>query len=96
MCHSNLKIKFQSFLDNFQSAQAAIAEASAAAAEQAKQNMVEAYTNATRMRLNIKIKAPIIFVPVDSMSQEAIAIDLGYLCITNTCSEIANSAVSNI
>lgn len=55
--------------------------------------MVEAYTNATRMRLNIKIKAPIIVIPVDSQSLQAIAIDLGYLFITNACSEIANSAV---
>ena len=81
-------------MDNFQAAQKAVAEASAAAAEQAKQNMVEAYTNATRMRLSIKIKAPIIVVPVDSKSLQAISIDLGYLCITNSCSEIPNSAVS--
>lgn len=83
-------------MDNFQAAQQALAEASAAAAETAKQNMVEAYTHATRMRLNIKIKAPIIIVPVDSQSLEAISIDLGYLCITNACSEIPNSSVSNL
>lgn len=84
------------FLDNFQTAQKAIAEASAAAAETAKQNMVEAYSNATRMRLNIKIKAPIIIVPVDSKSTDAISMDLGYLHISNTCSEIPDSAVCNI
>ena len=80
------------FLDNFQAAQRAIAEASAVAAETAKQNMVEAYSNATRMLLNIRIKAPLIVVPVDSSSLKAIAIDLGHLIISNNCTEIANSA----
>lgn len=83
----------QNFLDNFQTAQQAIADASAAAAETAKQNMVEAYSNAKRMALNIRIKAPIIIVPVDSQSLQAISIDLGHLCITNHCSAIPNSAV---
>ncbi len=87
---------FQSFLDNFQAAQRAIADASAAAAETAKQNMVDAYANATRMRLNIKIKAPIIIVPVDSKSLDAISIDLGSLSITNNCSEIPGSAVCKV
>lgn len=83
----------QNFLDNFQTAQQAIADASAAAAETAKQNMVEAYSNAKRMLLNVRIKAPIIIVPVDSKSLQAISIDLGHLCITNRCSNIPNSAV---
>lgn len=84
------------FLDNFQAAQQAIADASAAAAETAKQNMVEAYSNAKRMLLNVRIKAPIIIVPVDSQSLQAISIDLGHLCITNRCSDIPNSAVVNL
>lgn len=83
------------FLDNFQAAQQALADASAAAAETAKQNMVEAYSNAKRMSLNVRIKAPIIIVPVDSKSLQAISIDLGHLCITNRCSDIPNSAVVN-
>lgn len=81
------------FLDNFQAAQQAIADASAAAAETAKQNMVEAYSNAKRMSLNVRIKAPLIIVPVDSKSLQAISIDLGHLCITNHCSDIPNTAV---
>lgn len=85
----------QGFLNNFQAAQQAIAEASAAAAETAKQNMVEAYSNATRMLLNIRIKAPIIIVPVDSKSRRALSIDLGNLNISNLCSDIPNSATVN-
>lgn len=85
----------QNFLNNFQAAQQAIADASAAAAETAKQNMVEAYSNATRMLLNIRIKAPVIIVPVDSKSLKAITIDLGHLCITNNCVNIPNTAKVN-
>lgn len=82
----------QNFLNNFQAAQQAIADASAAAAETAKQNMVEAYSNATRMLLNVRIKAPIIIVPVDSKSLKAISIDLGHLNISNNCVNIPNTA----
>lgn len=83
-----------SFLDNFQEAQKAIAEASAAAADAAKQNMVDAYSKATRMKLNIRIKAPVIIVPVDSQSLNAICLDLGFLSITNTNTEVAVENVS--
>lgn len=44
------------FLNNFQAAQAAVYEASAAAAAVAKQNAKEAYTKATRMSLDIELK----------------------------------------
>lgn len=71
------------FLDHFQTAQDRIKEASKAAAEAAKQNVVAAYEQATRIKMNIKIKAPIILVPVHSRSLEAIVVDLGNLKITN-------------
>ncbi|XP_052870380.1 intermembrane lipid transfer protein Vps13 [Anopheles cruzii] len=77
-----------SFLDNFQSAQQRIKDASAAAAEAARNNVVEAYTQATRIKLNVKVKAPIIIIPVDSTSFEAVAMDFGYLSITNTFRDI--------
>lgn len=74
-----------SFLDHFQTAQERIKEASKAAAESARQNVVAAYTEqTTRIKMNVKIKAPIIFVPVHSQSLEAIMIDLGHLTVTNT------------
>lgn len=71
------------FLDHFQTAQDRIKEASRAAAEAAKQNVVAAYEQATRIKINIKIKAPIVLVPVHSQSLEAIVIDLGNLKISN-------------
>lgn len=75
-------------MDNFQSAQQTIKDASLAAAEAAKQNVVAAYEQATRMKINIKIKAPIVIVPVDSNSLEGIAIDLGNLNIENRITNI--------
>lgn len=50
--------------------------------------MVEAYSNATRIKMDIKIKAPIIIVPVDSQSCNGICLDLGHLSITNNNNEI--------
>lgn len=76
------------FLDHFQTAQDRIKEASKAAAEAAKQSAVAAYEQATRIKLNIKIKAPIILVPVHSRSLEAIVIDLGNLKITNVINNL--------
>ncbi|TDG48268.1 hypothetical protein AWZ03_005223 [Drosophila navojoa] len=75
------------FSSHFQTAQDAFTNASAAAAQSAKQNAISAYEKATRMKLNIRIKAPVILVPVDSQSTDALAIDLGLLEMTNTTTE---------
>lgn len=83
-----------SFLDHFQTAQEKIKEASKAAAESARQNVVAAYTEqTTRIKLNVKIKAPIIYVPVHSQSLEAIIIDLGHLSVSNTISNFHVASV---
>lgn len=79
---------FQSFLNNFQAAQAALAQASAAAADAAKQNAMVAYENASRMKLDIKVKAPVIIVPMDSQSFNAIVLDLGFLSLNNITTEV--------
>jgi hypothetical protein len=47
-------------LNNFQTALNAVKAASAAAAVAAKQNMQQAYENATRVALNIEIKVCLI------------------------------------
>lgn len=47
---------FQSFLNNFQTAQQAIKDASAAAAEAARTNIKDVKESATRIGLAIKIK----------------------------------------
>lgn len=76
------------FLDHFQTAQDRIKEASKAAAVAAKQSAVQAYEQATRIKMNIRIKAPIIIIPVDSKSQNGIMIDLGKLKITNAINNL--------
>lgn len=79
------------FLDNFQAAQQKIKDASAYGLEAAKSNVVEAYSQATRMKLNIKIKAPLVIVPIDSKTVEALAVDLGFLSITNVCTDVVTN-----
>ncbi|KAM8714231.1 hypothetical protein ACLKA7_014379 [Drosophila subpalustris] len=76
------------FLNKFQAAQKALSDASAAAAESARQNALDAYEKATRMKLNVRIKAPIIIIPVNSQSKNALALDLGLLELTNNTSEV--------
>ncbi|XP_046683901.1 vacuolar protein sorting-associated protein 13 isoform X2 [Homalodisca vitripennis] len=75
------------FLNKFSAAQAAIIEASAAAAEAAKANVQLAYDAAFRMLLNIELKAPIIVIPANSRSGEAIVLDLGDMKIKNHLSD---------
>lgn len=76
-------IKFQFFLDHFQVAKDKVAEASAAAAEVAKQSMGEVYEKSTRILLNIVIEAPVIIMPQNSLSENTIIADLGVLKIQN-------------
>jgi len=79
----------QNFLNNFTEAQATISQASAAAAETARQKAMDAYETATRMKLNVRIKAPIIIVPIGSEDTNALSLDLGLLELTNNTVEVA-------
>ncbi|XP_015115234.1 vacuolar protein sorting-associated protein 13 isoform X2 [Diachasma alloeum] len=72
------------FLNHFQVAQEAIKEASAAAAEAAKTNIKDVQESAARIELSIKIKAPIIYVPMNSKSDHCLMLDMGNLTIYNT------------
>lgn len=71
------------FLDHFQAAKDKVAEASAVAAEAAKHSMEEVYDKASRILLNVCIEAPVIIVPQNSSSKNAIVADLGTLKISN-------------
>ncbi|XP_017078120.1 vacuolar protein sorting-associated protein 13 [Drosophila eugracilis] len=77
------------FLNNFSEAQATISKASAAAAETARQKAMDAYETATRMKLNVRIKAPIIIIPISSQDSNALSLDLGLLELTNNTVEMA-------
>ncbi|XP_023289292.1 vacuolar protein sorting-associated protein 13 isoform X2 [Orussus abietinus] len=71
------------FLNNFQTAQQAIKEASAAAAEAAKTNIKDVQESATRIELTVKIKAPVIYVPMNSRSEHCLMMDMGNLTVCN-------------
>ncbi|KAI4459978.1 vacuolar protein sorting-associated protein vps13 [Holotrichia oblita] len=73
-----------SFVDNFQAARAAIIEASQAAADKAKNNVTNIYENATRISLNVRMRAPKIVIPRNSKDYNALYIDLGNLHIANS------------
>ncbi|XP_065656239.1 intermembrane lipid transfer protein VPS13A isoform X1 [Hydra vulgaris] len=72
-----------SFLDNFESAKVAILEAGAAAKEKATIAVSQLQKHSSRNQMIIKIKAPLIIVPVHSLSELALVIDLGMLSIYN-------------
>lgn len=76
------------FLNQFQAAQEAILEASAAAATAARANVQEAYNSAFKMRLNIQLKAPIILIPANSQSHDAVLVDFGILSMNNTLQDL--------
>lgn len=83
-----LKYFFQSFLNEFQTAQKRIIEASQEAAKQAKTQMQAVYQKETRVKLNIDIKAPDIIVPSNSTSFDCLWLDLGHITITNSFKDL--------
>ncbi|XP_033213445.1 vacuolar protein sorting-associated protein 13 isoform X2 [Belonocnema kinseyi] len=76
------------FLNNFQTAQEAIREASAAAAEVAKTNIKDVQERATRIQLSVNIKAPVIYVPKNSKSDQCLMLDMGNLTIGNVFNKL--------
>ncbi|XP_017891074.1 vacuolar protein sorting-associated protein 13 isoform X2 [Ceratina calcarata] len=83
-----------SFLNNFQAAQQAIKDASAAAAEAAKTNIKDVKESATRIGIAVKIKAPVVYVPMHSRSEQCLTLDMGNLTVCNVFKklEITNEA----
>lgn len=76
------------FLNNFQAAQLAIAEASAAAAEAAKTNIKDVHERAARIELSVKLKAPVIYVPLNSKSEICLMLDMGNLTVSNVLKKL--------
>ncbi|VVC40207.1 Hypothetical protein CINCED_3A023147 [Cinara cedri] len=72
--------KLLNFINHFQAGKAAVYEAGAAAVATAKMNV----KSATRVALDINLKAPVFIVPQNSFSLEALCFDFGYLSITNS------------
>ena len=73
----------QEFLNNFQTAQQAIIDASSQAADAARANVQSAYTNSTKLALKVRFAAPIIIVPENSRSRNSVLVDLGRMTLNN-------------
>ncbi|XP_026322169.1 vacuolar protein sorting-associated protein 13 [Hyposmocoma kahamanoa] len=71
------------FLNNFQEAQQAIIEASSQAADAARANVQNAYQNSTKVAMRVRFAAPIIIIPENSSSMNALLIDLGRMTLNN-------------
>lgn len=71
------------FLNEFQEAQTAIIEASQQAASNAKANLQSAYEKATRINMDIDLKAPDLIIPENSKSFSALVLSMGNIRLTN-------------
>ena len=74
---------FQCFLDKFSAAKDKIAAAGSAAAESAAAAAQDFSQKASRVALDIKLKAPVIIVPQNSNSNNALMVDLGLITVKN-------------
>ena len=73
----------QTFVDNFQTAKAALAEVTAQAAEKAAVGVRELAERSSRISLEVHINAPVLFLPQSSSSTNVIAADLGRIVVSN-------------
>ncbi|XP_041957413.1 vacuolar protein sorting-associated protein 13A isoform X2 [Alosa sapidissima] len=71
------------FVDNFQTAKAALAEVTAQAAEKAAVGVRELAERSSRISLAVRINAPVLFLPQSSSSPNVIVADLGRVVVSN-------------
>jgi len=71
------------FLNHFQTMRQTIREASTVAAEAARTNMKDIQKTTSCIKLDINIKAPIIYMPMNSRSEHCLMLDMGNLKIKN-------------
>ncbi|XP_076324166.1 LOW QUALITY PROTEIN: intermembrane lipid transfer protein VPS13A-like [Tachypleus tridentatus] len=75
--------KILNFISEFKTAKKKLSEASKAAVEIAIHGMEEAYQKATKISLDIFLKAPLIVIPQNVSSDTAVVADLGTLKLHN-------------
>lgn len=83
------------FLNNFQTAQQAIIDASSQAADAARANVQNAYQNSTKVSLKVRLAAPIVLVPENSNSYNAMLVDLGRMTLNNKFIDLAVANANN-
>ena len=74
---------FLEFLEPFSEAKELVAEKATYALSEALEEAAKAYSNATRVQLDIKMFAPLIIIPVHSKSSKTFMADLGTLLLNN-------------
>ncbi|GAB6032121.1 vacuolar protein sorting 13 [Chamberlinius hualienensis] len=71
------------FVDCFQTAKEKVAEAGAAAARAASENVKDAYQKATKIKLEFHLQTPVVIIPKHSNCLSGIAANLGSVTISN-------------
>ncbi|OQV22887.1 Vacuolar protein sorting-associated protein 13A [Hypsibius exemplaris] len=76
-------VEILDFAAGFSTAQAKLKEATSAATETAMQSLQSAYSDAVRIKMDISIRAPVVIMPQNSRSNNALLVDLGTLVLSN-------------
>uniref|UniRef100_A0A8C2BZK7 Vacuolar protein sorting 13 homolog A n=1 Tax=Cyprinus carpio TaxID=7962 RepID=A0A8C2BZK7_CYPCA len=84
------------FINNFQEAKNALAEVTAQAAEKAASGVLELAERSTRISLDVDIKAPVVFLPQSSVSNNVIVADLGLVTVKNHFEMVSSPAHNKI
>ncbi|XP_008057305.1 vacuolar protein sorting-associated protein 13A, partial [Carlito syrichta] len=79
------------FIDNFQAAKQALAEATVQAAGMAATGVKELAQRSSRMALDVNIKAPVVVIPQSPVSENVFVADFGLITMTNIFHMIAES-----
>ncbi|CAL1603132.1 unnamed protein product [Knipowitschia caucasica] len=74
------------FSNNFQTAKAALSQATVQAAEKAASSVRDFAQKSFRLSMDIRLKAPLIIIPQDSNSHDALVMDLGLITVGNSFS----------
>jgi len=73
----------QTFVNQFQVAKDQVTAAGAVVADRATAAAQDISTQATRVSLKVGLKAPVIIIPQNSQSSNAVVVDLGQLTVSN-------------
>lgn len=84
------------FVDNFQVAKDKITEAGQVAAQAGMEAVQSLQETATRLGLQVQMKAPVIIIPQNSTSLNTMLVDLGHLSVTNKFHLAGKSSPSGV
>ncbi|XP_073908196.1 intermembrane lipid transfer protein VPS13A isoform X3 [Castor canadensis] len=79
------------FIDNFQAAKKALAEATVQAAEMAATGVKELAQTSSRLALDVNINAPVVVIPQSAVSENVFVADFGLITMTNMFTMVTES-----